>query len=99
MKLSDLGRLVAQHLAQGKGDWEVNIFQWEHQSQPVTDFLERPGILEFYSDTDGEAQECQEQLRCSVCGELQFETPSGLVCIHGHGGAASLEEDDIDDLI
>lgn len=56
MKLSDLGRLVAQHLAQGKGDWEINIFQWEHQSQPVTDFLERPGILEFYSNTDGEAQ-------------------------------------------
>ena len=56
MKLSDLGRLVAQHLAQGKGDWEVNIFQWEHQSQPVTDFLERPGILEFYSNTDGKAQ-------------------------------------------
>lgn len=55
MKLSDLGRLVAQHLAQGKSDWEVNIFQWEHQSQPVTDFLERPGILEFYSDTDGKA--------------------------------------------
>lgn len=56
MKLSELGRLVAQHLAQGKADWEVHIFQWDHQSQPVTDFLERPGILEFYSGTEGLAQ-------------------------------------------
>jgi hypothetical protein len=53
MKLSQLAKLVGQHLAQGKGDWEIHIFQWEHESQPVTDLLERTGILEFYSNTDG----------------------------------------------
>lgn len=54
MKLSQLAKLVGQHLAQGKADWEIHIFQWEHESQPVTDLLERPGILEFYSNTDGQ---------------------------------------------
>jgi hypothetical protein len=24
---------------------------------------------------------------CSVCGSSQFQTPSGVTCIHGHGGA------------
>lgn len=83
MKLSDLGRLVAQHLAQGKGDWEINIFQWEHQSQPVTDFLERPGILEFYSGTDGTVQDCPNEGKW--CETLNY-------------GSAP-EDDDIDDLI
>jgi hypothetical protein len=83
VKLSDLGRLVAQHLGQGKGDWEINIFQWEHQSQPVTDFLERPGILEFYSGTDGKRQECPSN------GKWQ-ETLN-------YGSAP--EEDDYDNLI
>ena len=26
---------------------------------------------------------------CSVCNEFQFETPSGLVCLNGHGDAPS----------
>ena len=60
MKLSELGRLIGRHLAQGKGDWEVNIFQWEHQSQPVTDVLERHGIVEFYSGTDGKPASTQK---------------------------------------
>lgn len=25
--------------------------------------------------------------KCSVCGEEQFETPSGVSCVNGHGGA------------
>lgn len=28
-------------------------------------------------------------LKCSVCQELQFDTPSGMVCRNGHGGAPS----------
>ena len=28
--------------------------------------------------------------RCSVCEEPQYETPSGLTCQNGHGGAPSL---------
>ncbi len=27
---------------------------------------------------------------CSVCGESQFSTPSGIVCRNGHGGAPPL---------
>jgi len=33
---------------------------------------------------------------CSVCGESQFKTPSGIVCSNGHGGAPS-KEDEIED--
>jgi len=29
---------------------------------------------------------------CSVCKEPQFETPSGVTCVNGHGGADPLEE-------
>ena len=29
---------------------------------------------------------------CSVCNELQFDTPSGPVCKNGHGGADSIED-------
>ena len=28
--------------------------------------------------------------RCSVCGQVQYDTPSGDVCINGHGGADPL---------
>ena len=30
--------------------------------------------------------------RCSICGELQFGTPSGETCKNGHGGAPTMEE-------
>lgn len=29
----------------------------------------------------------QPKTKCSVCGELQVETPSGAICSNGHGGA------------
>lgn len=29
--------------------------------------------------------------RCAECGEPQFDTPSGLTCKNGHGGADSIE--------
>ena len=29
---------------------------------------------------------------CGVCKEPQFETPSGVTCVNGHGGADPLEE-------
>jgi len=31
--------------------------------------------------------------KCSLCGEPQLNTPSGVTCKNGHGGAPSLEED------
>jgi len=30
---------------------------------------------------------------CSVCGEPQYWTPSGKVCVNGHGGAPSIKEE------
>ena len=30
--------------------------------------------------------------RCSECNEPQFQTPSGLTCENGHGGADSVDE-------
>lgn len=29
---------------------------------------------------------------CLLCGEPQFETPSGITCKNGHGGAPSIEK-------
>ena len=29
---------------------------------------------------------------CSLCREPQFETPSGITCKNGHGGAPSIEK-------
>lgn len=31
--------------------------------------------------------------RCSICGELQLDTPSGPVCKNGHGGANAADDD------
>ena len=30
--------------------------------------------------------------KCSLCGGAQFETPSGIICVNGHGGAQYEEE-------
>ena len=32
-------------------------------------------------------------LYCAVCGEPQFETPHGVCCSNGHGGADSVEKE------
>jgi len=31
-------------------------------------------------------------LYCELCGMLQFDTPSGITCQHGHGGAGSVAD-------
>jgi len=31
--------------------------------------------------------------RCGVCGEIQYNTPSGPCCVNGHGGAVPMEDD------
>ncbi|TXH52289.1 MAG: hypothetical protein E6Q97_16435 [Desulfurellales bacterium] len=33
--------------------------------------------------------------RCGVCGEPQIDSPSGLVCTNGHGGADTLPNADL----
>jgi len=34
----------------------------------------------------------KSKFRCSVCSEPQYETPGGLCCLNGHGGASSIDE-------
>jgi predicted house-cleaning noncanonical NTP pyrophosphatase (MazG superfamily) len=34
-----------------------------------------------------ESQEAAKGMKCSVCGEPQHGTPSGVMCPNGHGGA------------
>lgn len=33
--------------------------------------------------------------RCGVCGESQIDSPSGLVCTNGHGGADTMPNADL----
>lgn len=33
---------------------------------------------------------------CSICGAVQFDSPGGITCPNGHGGASST--DDVSDL-
>lgn len=57
-----------------------------------------PGVKEMIDNVVREAEEvlgAQEDLQgkiphCSMCGNVQRPTPSGLVCSNGHGGADSL---------
>lgn len=52
MTVIELAKLLARHIAQGRGDWEISIFQWEHGQQPADSLEIRPGgQLEFYSGT------------------------------------------------
>jgi len=37
-------------------------------------------------------KKCYTGEHCSVCGEPQFDTPSGVTCSNGHGGAPSKED-------
>ena len=41
-------------------------------------------------DTKLDERDIPGDLKCSVCDEPQFDTPSGLTCSNGHGGASSI---------
>jgi hypothetical protein len=45
-------------------------------------------------DFDLDAVPGTSALYCSICGEPQMDTPSGLVCENGHGGAPTEGSDD-----
>lgn len=53
------------------------------------DFVPRPGCDTGAAPTPNTKSKPLRPL-CSVCGEPQDETPHGLVCVNGHGGADSL---------
>jgi hypothetical protein len=54
---------------------------------------------ELYKDTPNPASSTEPETtqvlsytntRCALCGEEQYETPSGITCKNGHGGAESI---------
>lgn len=46
-------KLLGQHIAQGRGEWNLAAFQWLHGSEMVTDLVPREGVqvLEIYTGT------------------------------------------------
>lgn len=50
-----------------------------HLQDAVDDKIRRRNLPRYYDDLTGDD--------CSVCGEQQFTTPSGVACRNGHGGA------------
>lgn len=53
MTVTELAKLLAQHIAQGRGDYQMAIFQWNHGMQEFTDVLVREAneVVEMYSGT------------------------------------------------
>lgn len=50
-------------------------------------------IKHGWADTEDDKKR-PTKLLCSICKKPQFETPSGLVCEEGHGGADSIEPEE-----
>lgn len=53
MTAIDLARLLSTAIAQGRGDFEVCVFQWGTGMEPVTALELRDGnqVVELYSNT------------------------------------------------
>lgn len=53
MTVTDLAKILATHISQGRGKHSVALFQWQHGSEPVTELIPRDpsGVLEIYSGT------------------------------------------------
>jgi len=57
----------------------------------------RPSDVEFHGLLENPEEELDYTgTRCSVCGEEQYDTPSGVTCPNGHGGADSVFWDNPD---
>ncbi len=54
MTLTEAAQLLARHIAQGRGDWQLGVHQWQHGLQDVTDLAVREGCetVELYSGTN-----------------------------------------------
>lgn len=67
------------HHAQAVEDRIREFATWRVDNQ---DQLKEPGITRSIVLNS-------EQTYCSLCGKPQYETPSGITCSNGHGGADS----------
>lgn len=43
MTVTEAAKLLAQHIAQGRGDWQFGAFQWGQGSEPVVDIIPGKG--------------------------------------------------------
>lgn len=83
--LKQFNRQMNKSVLEAKG--EIDAF--------VTNITQRLGIEEFRKQVAGGTLEIdvpEEHPYCSVCGEPQYETPGGMTCNNGHGGAPSMDE-------
>ena len=75
---------------------DSRLIEWVDKADVGEYFEHRLGVairLKDKEDSRGEDLNTDpDTLFCSVCGEGQFETPSGLTCKNGHGGAPSKED-------
>jgi len=53
MTVTELAKLLAQHIAQGRGDYQMTMFQWNHGMQEFTELVVREAneVVEMYSGT------------------------------------------------
>ena len=97
-------KLVCEHcgsdniLADAYASWNVEKQEWELSTtfdakycQEETCDYQKNGY-----DQKGKwvpiSEPKKERNFCSICGEPQFDSPSGFTCRNGHGGAASKGE-------
>ena len=51
----------------------------------------RDGPVRAWDHVNGEPEMVATGTKCSVCGEPQFDTPSGACCTNGHGGSPAAD--------
>lgn len=51
MTIIEAAKLLSAHIAQGRGHWQFNVFQWDHGTEPIDSIMVREGleVLEVYS--------------------------------------------------
>lgn len=57
----------------------------------LIDWINADGDIATLEELFHNKQAAETVTRCSVCGEPQFDTMSGMTCSNGHGGAPALE--------
>lgn len=111
---NELSRLLGDMEAEGEVEEETEEATEEQAAEePVVESPKPPvsddddGLGLDVEDFDGDAAPTGHTLYCSICGEPQFDTPSGLACKNGHGGApqaetpqgVEIDENDLPDVV
>lgn len=62
MTVTELARLLATQISQGRGGHQVALFQWQHGWEALTEVVPRDGadVLELYSNTGGAPAPAEE---------------------------------------